>query len=160
MCSASSSAPSRRLIFPVDSDKRRGEIEKVQRDLKKMSKSKDSDDEDSGKKSKKPKRTGPSLLQLERAKYAAAATKGKKRKEDDTDTLGSLDSFRSKLFEAKTTAPPKEKDLSGQEAALGIELDGDSGDEDWMAHSLVFRKDVTLDQRAFLPAFPLRRRVR
>lgn len=93
-----------------------------------MSKSKDSDDEDSGKPSKKPKRTGPSLLQLERARYASAAT-GKKKKVDDSDDLmGLLAGFRSKIASAASTAPEEEeKEPTAAEALLGIEQDGDSG---------------------------------
>lgn len=121
------------LVIPADSlpshsDKVREEIAQVQRDLKKMSKSKDSDDEDaSGKKSKKPKRSGPSLLQLERARYASAAGGKKKQKNDDSDVLGMLDGFRSKLFEAKSSAPVEKKEPTAAELALGIEQDGDSG---------------------------------
>lgn len=102
----------------------------MQSDLKKMSKSKDSDDEDSGKPSKKPQRTGPSLLQLERARYASAATGKKKKVDDDSDDLmGLLAGFRSKIASAASTAPEveEEKEPSAAEAMLGIEQDGDSG---------------------------------
>lgn len=98
----------------------------MQNDLKKMVKGNDSDDEDSGKKAKKAKRTGPSLLQLERARYASTAAAGKQKKADDSDVLDVLAGFRSKLAEA-TSVPAEDKhEPTAAELALGIEQDGDS----------------------------------
>lgn len=114
----------------MSSDNVREQIEKVQRDLKKMSRGgNDSDEDETVRKAKKPKRTGPSLLQLEREKYAS----GKKSKsKDDSDTLDVLDSFRSRLFQAQADAsePSGEPSSypSAAEAALGIEQDASDDD--------------------------------
>ncbi|KAK4055263.1 Peptidyl-prolyl isomerase cwc27 [Microbotryomycetes sp. JL201] len=113
---------------PSAADKVRDEIAKVQQDLKKMTRSM-SDDEDTNA-SKKPKRTGPSLLQLEREKYAK--NRGKKNKNDEDETLDVLNSFRTKLFEAGdedgVAEQPEDaaRTRTAQEEALGIELDEDS----------------------------------
>lgn len=117
------------------SDKVRDEIAKVQQDLKKMSKAAHGSDEEEGttKKGKKAKRTGPSLLQLERAKYSSAAPKSKSKSRDD-DTSDVLDSFRAKLFQAqaedpRTDAPESAREPSAAELALGIKQDEDEDDE-------------------------------
>ncbi|KAG0656447.1 small nuclear ribonucleoprotein 35kDa (U11 U12) [Rhodotorula mucilaginosa] len=136
-----------------------------------MSGKADSDDEDGGKKKKKQKRTGPSLLQLEREKYlrggnasSSRGSKGKRRAggDEDEDVLDALEGFRSKLFEAAKSAPPPKKASRGDgeddesqdgaegkpEKLHGIDLNDDELDDDlddWMSHSLKFRKDATLD---------------
>ncbi|KAK4057631.1 Peptidyl-prolyl isomerase cwc27 [Microbotryomycetes sp. JL221] len=139
---------------PSAADKVRDEIAKVESDLKKMSR-RDSDDDDGVEKgkNKKVKRSGPSLLQLEREKYANARGGKKTRGNDEDDTLDVLNSFRSKLYQAGDDDEEEdqtEKKPSAAEEALGIEQDGDSDENDagWLSHRLKFRKDATLDQHS------------
>ncbi|GAA5981445.1 hypothetical protein JCM10908_004111 [Rhodotorula pacifica] len=145
-----------------EAERRKEEIAKVEAELRKMSGKADSDDEAS--KKKKQKRSGPSLLQLEREKYLRGGAssrggsgKGKRRAGDeDDDVLDALEGFRSKLFEAAKTAPKRsvaeEDEITADdkpEKLHGIDLNDDELDEDlddWMTHSLKFRKDATLDQ--------------
>ncbi|BGP36496.1 Peptidyl-prolyl isomerase cwc27 [Rhodotorula kratochvilovae] len=132
-----------------EAERRKEEIAKLQAELKKSSRPA----EDAA--PAKPKRTGPSLLQLEREKYirgggATKASKGKRRAgADDDDVLSALEGFRSKLFEAGKSAP-KEKEREEDDGRLhGIDLNEDELEEDtegWMAHSLKFRKDATMDR--------------
>ncbi|KAL8283132.1 hypothetical protein RQP46_005910 [Phenoliferia psychrophenolica] len=127
---------------PNPNDKLRADIAKVEADLKKMTRQGDSDDEGT---KKKPKRTGPSLLQLEREKYmkGGAVTKGKKAKEE-IDLTSVLEGFKKRVLEAKDAAPAPEP-LT--EKAVGWDDDEDEADdEDWLGHTLVFRKDATLDR--------------
>ncbi|KAM0793403.1 hypothetical protein ACM66B_000855 [Microbotryomycetes sp. NB124-2] len=142
---------------PSAAEKVRDEIAKVQQDLKKMARagSDDDDDDEAIRAKKKPKRTGPSLLQLEQEKYAKE--RGKKNRDDEDDTLDVLNSFRSKLLEAgddddddEAEEAAEERGRTAQEEALGIELDGDSDENDagWLKHKLKFRKDATLDQHS------------
>ncbi|GAA6056025.1 hypothetical protein JCM3770_002147 [Rhodotorula araucariae] len=132
-----------------EAERRKEEIAKLQAELKKSSRPVEDDAL-----AKKPKRTGPSLLQLEREKYlrggATKASKGKRRAgDDDSDVLSALEGFRSKLFEAGKAAP-KEKERDADDDTLhGIDLNDDELEEDtegWMAHSLKFRKDATMDR--------------
>ncbi|KAK4699356.1 hypothetical protein P7C70_g6905, partial [Phenoliferia sp. Uapishka_3] len=115
-----------------------------------MSRSANSDSEDDSRSKKKPKRTGPSLLQLEREKYMSggAATKGKKAKREEVDLTDVLEGFKKRVIEAKVNAP---EPVALEEKAVGWDEEDD--DEDWLGHSLVFRKDATLDRRkSFLTA--------
>lgn len=80
-----------------------------------MSRSAAEEQEEASKSTKKPKRTGPSLLQLEREKYmkgkSGSVDKGKKvRKEEDV--MEALEGFKSKLSQAKVSAPTEEEDTS------------------------------------------------
>ncbi|GAA5945042.1 hypothetical protein JCM3775_004268 [Rhodotorula graminis] len=143
----------------TDAERRKDEIAKLQAELTKSSRPSD----DAASTAKKPKRTGPSLLQLEREKYLRGAAKppikGKRRAgggggDDDDDVLSALEGFRSKLFEAGRAAPAAKKGSERQgeddEGRLhGIDLNDDELDDDdegWMAHSLKFRKDATMDR--------------
>lgn len=102
----------------------------MQQDLKKMSKnggkdSDDSDDDGKGKK-KKAKRTGPSLLQLEREKYAkSAGGKKKKGQEEDLDLGSILDGFRTKIHQTKEVE--REEKAEGADERYGIDEDDSSG---------------------------------
>lgn len=122
-----------------------------------MSKGEDLSDEDDSKKLKKPKRSGPSLLQLEREKYSrgtAAAmksidAKGKKVRREDEGIMDALASFKSKLLDAKSVVVVDETE-SKPEGIWGDnkdDLDEEDNDEGWLSHSLIFRKDATLDRR-------------
>ncbi|GAA5878197.1 hypothetical protein JCM3774_005839 [Rhodotorula dairenensis] len=149
-----------------EAERRKEEIAKVEAELRKMSGKHDSDDEDGKGGKKKPKqRSGPSLLQLEREKYlrgGSASSRGGKGKRraggdhDDEDVLDALEGFRSKLSEAAKTAPAKPSRPDAEETSAadrpeklhGIDLNDDELVEDlddWMTHSLKFRKDATLD---------------
>ncbi|GAA5903320.1 hypothetical protein JCM8208_002273 [Rhodotorula glutinis] len=138
----------------TDAERRKDEIAKLQAELTQSSRP-----ADAASTAKKPKRTGPSLLQLEREKYlrnsAKPPSKGKRRAgDDDDDVLSALEGFRSKLFEAGRAAPSVTKKggerVDGDEGRLhGIDLNDDEledDDEGWMAHSLKFRKDATMDR--------------
>jgi peptidyl-prolyl cis-trans isomerase SDCCAG10 len=123
---------------------RRSEIEKMEADIRKLSKRAggggDSDDEPSA---KKPKR---SVLADELAKYAGGRGKGKKAKRrDEDDVLGMLNSFRTKL--QQTSTPLANTDVEWEEPDAetlvpnaedpGIEVDDDVG---FLGHALHFPK--------------------
>ncbi|GAA5844983.1 hypothetical protein JCM11251_003171 [Rhodosporidiobolus azoricus] len=145
-----------------EAEKRKEEIAKVQAELKKMTGKSASDDEDASASKAKKKRTGPSLLQLEREKYlkrgasssgssASASRGGKKAKGgDEDDVMSVLEGFRSRLSEAAKAGPKKTEkaDEVEKERLHGIDLNDDEMDDDlddWMNHSLKFRKDATED---------------
>ncbi|KAI5475741.1 Peptidyl-prolyl cis-trans isomerase, cyclophilin-type [Pseudohyphozyma bogoriensis] len=135
---------------PSASEKIKADIAKVQDDLKKMSRRGDASDDEDSRKAKKPKRTGPSLLQLEREKYASAG-KGKKRKGEDDDLMSALEGFKSRVLGAKASEgmEVEEEEKEAKEGGGGLwddELEDDDGS--WLSHSLVFRKDATLDRHS------------
>lgn len=142
-------------------DKIKAEIAKVQADLKRFTRrgSSASDNEEAEKArkgKKKEKNSGAALLAAERAKYAQGGrsigksagemSKGKRRREDDDDIVDILNGFRSKIKAAvpsKTENADREDSIDGYAGEI-LEDDGD--DEGWMAHTLKFRKDATMDQ--------------
>ncbi|KAF8877914.1 cyclophilin-like domain-containing protein [Infundibulicybe gibba] len=123
---------------------RKIEIEKMEAEIRKLSKREnDSDDEHSKKKVKK------SYLEEELAKYAkgrGANKKGKRR--DESDVLAALDSFRGKL---KSTAFDDDAEMADvgdggeeeREPVLSAEDPGREVDDDqgFMGHALHFPKD-------------------
>ncbi|PSR80371.1 hypothetical protein PHLCEN_2v6756 [Hermanssonia centrifuga] len=135
----------------AQSSSRQTEIEKMEAEIRKLSRKArgdDSDDEPTKKKAKK------SYLEEEMAKYAKAKGAHKKAKDgkrkDEGDVLAALSSFRSKL---KGSAPdrdvPIEEPTEDQEALAGastvgaeedpgMEVDDDTG---FLGHALHFPKD-------------------
>jgi peptidyl-prolyl cis-trans isomerase SDCCAG10 len=126
---------------------RQSEIEKMEADIRKLSRKVRGDDSDDEPAKKKPKK---SYLEEEMAKYNKsrnAHPKGKdgKRKKDEGDVLAALSSFRNKL--KSTTADTREdEDMLAAEGAPvvvgeedpGLEVDDDVG---FMSHLLHFPKD-------------------
>src|ERR1700743_3340455 len=86
------------------SERRKAEVEKVEAEIRKLTRQRHSDsDSDGGKPVKKAKK-GPSIIELQNAKYQrgkAAATKRSGKKRDESDVLMALQSFRGKLQRAK-----------------------------------------------------------
>ncbi|EKM50115.1 uncharacterized protein PHACADRAFT_264666 [Phanerochaete carnosa HHB-10118-sp] len=135
------------------STSRQSEIEKMEAEIRKLSRKargEDSDDDDERAK-KRPKK---SLLEEEMAKYAGARgvhkkTKDGKRAKGEDDVLAALEGFRSKL-KLKRIAPgsedgPAEENVAkGEDAAVlgeedpGVEVDDDTG---FLGHALHFPKD-------------------
>lgn len=111
----------------------------------------DDDTEDAQKKT----RSGPSALELERAKYVKRSSVkrktgdelGKARKRDESDIMARLEKFKGKLRQ-REPSPPSASDLkdSTDRDPLGDDDDGeDAGmdvddDKDWMSHRLNFPK--------------------
>ncbi|KAJ3528369.1 hypothetical protein NM688_g8009 [Phlebia brevispora] len=133
----------------AQSSSRQSEIEKMEEEIRKLTRKAHGGDSDEERAKKKPKK---SYLEEEMAKYAksrAVHKKGKdgKRKVDEGDLLAALSSFRSKLqnlepeAEAKTEEPeePAEGEEPGAVAAEEeMEVDDDRG---FMSHKLHFAKD-------------------
>lgn len=119
--------------------------------------------------------SGAELLAAERAKYtkggrsvgkssgekenipnSGATRKGKGKKEDDEDVMDMLEGFRSRVRAAVVTTPQGSNTPEPVEEAApapapidgynGEILEGDDDDEGWMAHTLTFRKDATMDR--------------
>ena len=143
---------------------KQAEIQRLEADIRKLSKRTggDSDDSDSGHTKKKTK-PSKSHLEEELAKYskgrlfAAGGGRdkdGKKKKRDESDVLAVLDGFRGKLkgFQPSSSSgsrkdkDPDEMDIdkeSGKEATVeeeGLEVDTDRG---FLGHLLTFPKDNT-----------------
>lgn len=129
------------------SNSRQTEIEKMEAEIRKLSRKTrgdDSDDEPARKKAKK------SYLEEEMAKYAKSRGVHKKSKDgkrrDEGDVLAALNNFRSKLqeFAPEAEAEPVREDTSDQaptaggEEDPGVEVDDDTG---FMSHLLNFPKD-------------------
>ncbi|KAI9289377.1 cyclophilin-like domain-containing protein [Umbelopsis sp. AD052] len=140
---------------------RQEEIRRLQQDIKNLNH--DTADERRKEEEAKKKVKKVSLIESERAKYKrtnkaiVGGIKGRKRSQvgNDDDTFKKFQAFQSKLLSAETTEP------SGKDAAetekvcsihgipncescfdtFGEEGDGDN-DEGWMAHKLVFAKDL------------------
>lgn len=133
---------------PVSSA-RQSEIEKMEADIRKLTRKARGDDSDEERSKKKPKK---SYLEEEMAKYAKSRNtrpkdKDGKRKKDEGDVLAALSSFRSKLQKAGPEADDDEEMAEeGEEKAPaatgeenpGIEVDDDVG---FMSHLLHFPKD-------------------
>jgi peptidyl-prolyl cis-trans isomerase SDCCAG10 len=138
------------------SDGRKAELERIESEVRKLTRRRDSDDEEEEAQSKKKAKTsGPSLIELQNAKYkrGSAAAKRQGRKKDESDILATLTSFRGKLQNMRNDSPPA---LSGE----GMEVDqpqdaaGETGgaegaeealevddDVEWLRHRLQFPKD-------------------
>jgi peptidyl-prolyl cis-trans isomerase SDCCAG10 len=134
------------------SNARQAEIERMEAEIRKLSRKND-DDSDEEVTKKKPKR---SMLQEELAKYSKGrglVKKGKKR--DETDMLAALESFRSKLkntalheaADTKEDGNEKEKNddlgvdeggVNNAEEDAGMEVDADT---EFLGHLLHFPKD-------------------
>lgn len=113
----------------------------------------DSDD-DAGDAQKKSK-TGPSALELERAKYLKRSSVkrkpgdelGKARRRDESDMIARLEKFKGKLRQREPSPPPASD--SKDSADRDSPGDGDEGEEegmdvdddkDWINHRLNFPK--------------------
>ncbi|KAI0825727.1 cyclophilin-like domain-containing protein [Irpex lacteus] len=133
----------------AQSSARQSEIEKMEADIRKLTRKARGDDSDEERSKKKPKK---SYLEEEMAKYAKSRNtrpkdKDGKRKKDEGDVLAALSSFRSKLQKAGPEADDDEEMAEeGEEKAPaatgaedpGIEVDDDVG---FMSHLLHFPKD-------------------
>ncbi|KAJ7588259.1 cyclophilin-like domain-containing protein [Mycena floridula] len=120
---------------------RKAEIEKMEADIRKLTRRRngeDSDDEPAKKKAKK------SYLQEELSKYSKGLGLHKKgRRKDEGDILAALNSFRGKLqsttsLDAEDDDVDEAKEPGTTEEDPGMEIDDDSG---FMGHVLQFPKD-------------------
>lgn len=118
----------------------------MEEEIRKLTRNRDSDSDD-GKPAKKAKK-GPSIIELQNAKYqrgkAAAARRGGKKR-DESDVLMALQSFRGKLQQTKGDSGDEDVDMDSVEAKdvegggeEGIEVDDDV---DWLRHRLQFTND-------------------
>lgn len=101
--------------------------------------------DDNSKLRKKLKRVGPSLLELQRAKYS----KGKQGKKVDTsidETMKELENFRAKIL-GTTRVATIETDISPGTGTFD-QQEEEVGEEDFLGHILRFRKDQTLDRHS------------
>ncbi|KAF8074661.1 cyclophilin-like domain-containing protein [Lyophyllum atratum] len=128
---------------------RNTEIEKMEAEIRRLTKRRDGDDSDDEQTRKKAKK---SYLQEELDKYAKGRglhKKGKRR--DEGDVLAALSSFRGKLksnatmggddvdVDAHDRAGDADKEMKGEGAEdMGMEVDDDRG---FMSHALHFPKD-------------------
>jgi len=124
---------------------RKAEIEKMEADIRKLSKRRDGDDSDDEPAKKKMKK---SYLEEELAKYSRGRGLNKKGKDgkrkDEGDVLAALNSFRGKLKSEKfddidddnTEGEIGQKQLGEEDP--GMEVDDDRG---FMSHALHFPKD-------------------
>lgn len=146
------------LLSPVSphdpSDARKAELERIESEVRKLTRRRDSDDEEEEAKSKKKARTsGPSLIELQNAKYkrGSAAAKRQGRKKDEGDILATLSSFRGKLQNMRSDSPPappgegmevdqpqEAAGSAGGRGEEGLEVDDDV---EWLSHQLQFPKD-------------------
>ncbi|KAF8842324.1 cyclophilin-like protein [Paxillus ammoniavirescens] len=136
------------------SDTRRSEIEKMEDEIRRLTRRRGGEDSDEETERKKAKKT-KSYLGEELAKYAKGRglhKKGKGRK-DEGDVLASLNKFRGMLQAAPTLSraedeneeDEKDEDVAGEGGEktvdgedLGMEVDDDRG---FMSHALHFPKD-------------------
>ena len=150
--------------FGVCRTEKQAEIQKLEADIRKLSKRTggdaggDSDDSDSGQAKKKTK-PSKSYLEEELARYSQGRLfaggggrdkDGKRKKRDETDLLAVLDGFRGKLKDLQPTSSglgkdkdPDEMDVDkpGEAATAGgegLEVDTDRG---FLSHLLSFPKD-------------------
>jgi peptidyl-prolyl cis-trans isomerase SDCCAG10 len=138
------------MFYLASSNSRKAEIEKIEADLRRLSRRRDgnsSDDEPSKKKIKK------SYLEEELAKYSKGKGLSKKgKRKDEGDVLAALNSFRGKLkgsmFEGLRSEDDDDKtggdtdegkpELPMGEEDPGMEVDDDQG---FLSHALHFPKD-------------------
>ncbi|KAJ2973727.1 hypothetical protein NUW54_g12012 [Trametes sanguinea] len=129
-------------LCPLTSNARKSEIEKMEDEIRKLTRrGHDSDDEPVVKKPKK------SLLEEEMAKYAKSrgVHKKGKGKKDEGDVLAALNSFRSKLKSTAVEDSPPPEQHEGEDAGAerkleeeeGMEVDNDTG---FLGHALHFPK--------------------
>ncbi|TFY80585.1 hypothetical protein EWM64_g3428 [Hericium alpestre] len=121
----------------ASSNTRQAEIEKMEAEIRKLTKRRggeDSDEEVSKKKAKK------SYLEEELSKYSKGRGLHKKqRKKDESDVLAALTSFRTKLQGSKSSELPDEEETEAREEQAqtgeepGMEVDDDRG---FMSHLL------------------------
>ena len=151
--------PHPRIPHHDPSDARKAELERIESEVRKLTRRRDSDDEEEEAKSKKKARTsGPSLIELQNAKYkrGSAAAKRQGRKKDESDILATLSSFRGKLQNMRSDSPPAppgegmEVDQPQEAAGLTGEGGGEGGleiddDVEWLSHRLQFPKDNGLE---------------
>lgn len=138
------------------SDKKKAELQKVEDEIRRLTRQRESDSEDD-KPSKKTKK-GPSIIEMQNAKYqrgqAAARKSGRKR--DENDVLSALQSFRGKLQQARGDSDEEDDTRKNTKS---IAVDGESGkmvendgnaegegmevddDVDWLHHRLHFADD-------------------
>ncbi|KAG6889237.1 hypothetical protein C0992_005876 [Termitomyces sp. T32_za158] len=120
---------------------RSAEIEKIEADIRRLTKRRDGDDSDEELIKKKAKK---SYLQEELDKYAKGRGLNKKgKRKDESDVLAALTSFRSKLKSAGNRMgvdgdAGKEGNDGEAEVEAGMEVDDDRG---FMNHALHFPKD-------------------
>ncbi|KAG8843670.1 hypothetical protein FRB91_003200, partial [Serendipita sp. 411] len=123
-------------------DKRKEEFDRVEEEIRKLTRRRDSDSEDD-KPAKKTKK-GPSIIEQQNAKYqrGTAAARRATKKKDDSSSLSALERFRSKLQQVQiedgddADAPQEgEDEAKGEEA---MDVDDDVG---WISHRLHFAKD-------------------
>jgi len=131
-----------------ESNSRKAEIDKIEADLRKLSRRRDGDDSDDEHSKKKVKK---SYLEEELAKYSKGKSK-KGKKKDEGDILAALNSFRGKLKSSMFGNAGAENDdnkvggdageekvrLAVGEEDPGIEVDDDRG---FLSHVLHFAKD-------------------
>lgn len=138
------------------SDGRKAELARIESEVRKLTRRRDSDDEEEeAQLKKKAKTSGPSLIELQNAKYkrGSAAAKRQGRKKDESDILATLTSFRGKLQNMRSDSPPappgegmevdQPPEAAGQPegaegAGEGLEVDDDV---EWLKHRLQFPKD-------------------
>lgn len=121
----------------------------MEADIKRLARKKNgdnnSDDEHGG---AKKSRTGPSALELERAKYlkkgssaklaSAASASGKgKRKDDGGELWAKLEKFQGKLRDRQPSPGADHAMDDDDEEGEGLDVDNDT---DWMSHRLSFPK--------------------
>ncbi|RDB23893.1 Peptidyl-prolyl isomerase CWC27 [Hypsizygus marmoreus] len=122
---------------------RNTEIEKMEAEIRRLTKRRDGDDSDEEPAKKKPKQ---SYLQQELDKYAKGRGLHKKgKRKDEGDVLAALNSFRGKLKSSATVDVDDDIDAEGEGKGLavvgeevGMEVDDDRG---FMNHALNFPKD-------------------
>ncbi|KAG6867392.1 hypothetical protein C0993_003324 [Termitomyces sp. T159_Od127] len=116
---------------------RSAEIEKIEADIRRLTKRRDGDDSDDELIKKKAKK---SYLQEELDKYAKGRGLNKKgKRKDESDVLAALTSFRSKLKSATSRiGVDGDADGEGDGGEAGMEVDDDRG---FMNHALHFPKD-------------------
>ena len=126
------------------SNSRQAEIERMEAEIRKLTKRRDDDSDDELSK----KRAKSSYLEVELARYSKGRGLHRKdRKKDESGVLAALTSFRTKL---KGSAPSEieinvnsTEGEAGQETSMGgteegMEVDDDTG---FMSHLLAFSKD-------------------
>ncbi|KAH8547882.1 peptidyl-prolyl isomerase cwc27 [Umbelopsis sp. PMI_123] len=140
---------------------RQEEIRRLQQDIKNLSH--DAVEERKKEEAAKKKKQKVSFIESERAKYKRGnkaiigGIKGRKKSQvgNDDDTFTKFQAFQSKLLSAES-AEPSDKDIADQEKVCSIhgipncescfDTFGEQGeadtDEGWMAHKLVFAKDL------------------
>lgn len=126
------------------SNSRQTEIERMEAEIRKLSKRQNGDDSDDEPSKKKVKQK--SYLEEELAKYAKGRGQKKKNKrKDESDVLAALNSFRNKLHtsmlvddDSEPEQPPTDEAASAPEPGTenaGIEVDDDVG---FLTHALHF----------------------